>query len=63
MIQVQLFDANDWNIQPKATFTLMDAPPVPERPALLCLARPAPGWGSSEQHAAAGRGDAREPQQ
>src|SRR5271166_1961622 len=33
----------------------------PGRPASLCLARPAPGWGSSEQHAGAGRCSGREP--
>jgi hypothetical protein len=63
MIQVQLFDANDWNIQPKATFTLMDAPPVPEPASLALLGTACAGLGSSEQHAVAGRGNARDPQQ
>jgi hypothetical protein len=45
MIQVQLFDANDWNIQPKATFTLMDAPPVPEPASLALLGTACAGLG------------------
>ena len=48
VIQVQLDDAQDWNITPKAVFTLLDAPTRrPSRAASHYSARPSPGWGCS----------------
>lgn len=36
-IQVQLYDANDWNMQPKAVFSLLESPVATPEPGTLAL--------------------------
>jgi len=47
MIRAQVYDAQDWNITPKAVFTLIDTPAVPEPTSLAVLGTASRGWGCS----------------